>query len=99
MNLLTWFDSADAEAFGTALAKYFLERVPVQTPESKVKSTAKKQEALRKMFYKVDQFRAKGKLNFYKKAKFGNAFQWTLKDAGCPSDLVSELTKELLLRL
>ena len=95
--IIAWLDSKDVETFGQELALFFINKFPANA--QKEKSTAKRKEVITKMFYKIDQFKKNNKLNFYKKAKFGNVFQWTLKDAGYADEFIGDLTKELLLRL
>jgi hypothetical protein len=45
----------------------------------------------------VQMFRSRNKANFYKKARFGNAFKWKLREAGYDTAFVDELTMELML--
>ncbi len=97
--MIDWFDAKEAQEFGTDLARFFIESVPMTSPDKKDKSLGRKKEILGKLLHKVERFKKQSKLNFYKKAKFGNAFQWALKDAGYDSVFVDELTKELLLKL
>ena len=99
MRMFDWIDTREAQAFGSQLATFFIEHVPLSDSKGKAQTFSKKKEVLKKLFFKIDQFKAKNKLNFYKKAKFGNAFQWTLKDAGYDSEFVDELTKEILVKL
>ncbi len=97
--MIDWFDVSESQQFGTELANFFIERIPPSISNGKVKTLSKKKDVLGKMFMKLEQFRLRSKLNFYKKAKFGNAFQWTLKDAGYDPRFIDELTKEILLKL
>lgn len=97
--MIDWFDAKEAQEFGTELARFFIENVPPASSAKKDKSLGRKKEVLGKLIHKVERFKTQSKLNFYKKAKFGNAFQWALKDAGYDSVFVDELTKELLLKL
>jgi hypothetical protein len=97
--MIDWFNTNEAQKFGTELALFFIERIPPQASAGKVKTLSKKKEVLGKMFFKIEHFKHQHTLNFYKKAKFGNAFQWTLKDAGYDSEFTDELTKEILLKL
>lgn len=96
--MFSWFDAHDAQQFGIALACFFMERIPLETPNKKSKSIAKKQEVLDKMFLQIHFFKMKHKLNVYKKAKLGNAFKWQLLDANYDPELVAELTKLLMLK-
>ena len=97
--MFDWLDTREAQAFGSQLAAFFIERVPPSESTGKAQTLSKKKEVLKKLFFKIDQFKVQNKLNFYKKAKFGNTFQWTLKDAGYDSEFVDELTKEILVKL
>lgn len=77
----------------------YSERVPFESPFSKKKFATKTQETLKKIDLQVQQFRAGHPSNFYKKAKLGNSFKWTLRDAGYDKEYVDELTEWLMLRL
>lgn len=96
--MLSWFDSSEAEEFGNSLADLFIKRVPLDNAGRKAASTAKRQEVMEKMFLQVIQFRAKKKLNVYKKAKFGNTFKWRMREAGYDPAAVDELTHALMIR-
>mgnify|MGYP003510247192 CR=1 FL=1 len=80
--ILSWFDASEAKKFGTSLAHFYMERIPLETLGVKNISLSKRQEVLGKMFQQMARFRLEHKLNIYKKAKLGNAFKWTLTDAG-----------------
>lgn len=96
--MFNWFDARDAQKFGISLAEFFIERIPLEKPNKKSKSIAKKQEVLDKMFMQIQLYKMKHKLNIYKKAKLGNAFKWKLLDANYDPALTDELTKVLLLK-
>ena len=51
------------------------------------------------MFEEVAEFKAAHKLNIYKKAQLGNAFKWTLKEAGYQASDVDALTVLLMRQL
>ena len=93
--LLSWFDANEAKKFGEALAQFYIERIPLDAEGGK-KAASKKQEVLDKMFQKMARFRLEQKLNIYKNAQLGNAFKWTLTDAGYDPVYVDQLTKELM---
>jgi hypothetical protein len=97
--MIGWFDAKEAQKFGIELATFFTERIPPEATRRKEKTPAKKQEVVSKMFQQLERFKLQHKLNVYKKAKFGNAFQWALKDAGYDQAFINALTKELLLKL
>ena len=96
--MLAWLDAKEEQAFGRNLAQFYVERVPFEAPFSKKKFAAKTQEVLKKIEQQVQQFRSTRSMNFYKKAKLGNAFKWVLLDAGYDSEYVNELTEWLMLR-
>jgi GDP-D-mannose dehydratase len=96
--MLNWFAAKEEAAFGKSLAQFYLERVPFESPFSTKKFAAKTQDTLKKLELQVQQFKAGRQLNVYKKAKLGNAFKWTLRDAGYAADYVDELTEWLMLR-
>ena len=97
--MLKWFDAREEQAFGRALAKFYVERVPFESPFSKKKFAAKTQDTLKKVDLQVQQFKSGRALNVYKKAKLGNAFKWILRDAGYDTEYVDGLTEWLMLRL
>jgi hypothetical protein len=93
---LNWFDATEAKKFGTDLAHFFIERIPLEPTGKKEKSLAKKKEVLDKMFARIAQFKEKHKLNIYKKAQLGNTFKWELSEAGYDEEFVDDLTKMLM---
>lgn len=96
--VLSWFDASEAKEFGTSLAHFYIERIPLDTAGGKNKSITKKQEVMDKIFQQMVRFKLEHKLNIYKKAQLGNAFKWALKDAGYDPVFVDQLTKELMLK-
>ncbi|MEO8153080.1 MAG: hypothetical protein ABI605_08430 [Rhizobacter sp.] len=97
--MLTWFDAKEAQTFGKALAQFYVERVPFESPFSTKKFATKTQEVLKKLDLQVQQFKSNHSLNIYKKAKLGNAFKWALRDAGYDTEYVDGLTEWLMLRV
>lgn len=94
--MFSWLDAQEAQKFGTTLAEFFIERIPMEESGKKSKSLEKKQEVVQKMIQQIQIHRIDHKMNLYKKAKLANAFKWKLLDANYPSELVDELTKMLL---
>jgi hypothetical protein len=95
---LSWFDTKEEKKFGESLARFFMERTPVKADKSTKFIAKKQEELLNKMAQQIVQFRVQHKLNIYKKAQLGNAFKWTLRDAGYDHTYVDELTSWLMLR-
>jgi hypothetical protein len=83
-----WFDVKEAELFGNELAEFYDAR-----------SRANQQKLIVQCLQKARQFKSSHKLNFYKKAKLGNAFKWKLREKGHDMKLVDLLTKDILLAL
>lgn len=96
--VLNWFDASEAKAFGTSLAHFYIERIPFDMVVGKSQSITKGQEVMSKIFQQMERFKLEHKLNIYKKAQLGNAFKWTLKDAGYDPVFADQLTKELMLK-
>lgn len=94
----SWLDASQAKGFGETLAKFFMQRIPLDVPNKKTKSMAQKQEVLEKMYLQIIKFNSNKKLNIYKKAQLGNSFKWVLKEAGYDPDFVDQLTKELMVK-
>jgi hypothetical protein len=89
---IEWFDATEAERFGNTLAEFFIERIPLQGEKGKSKSLDKQFGVVDKMLAQVEQFKARNKLNVYKKAKLAGAFKEKLNGAGYDSKLVDEVT-------
>lgn len=96
--MFNWFNAGEEKKFGVALAKFFIERTPLGFDKSSKAFAKKQEELLNKMHQQVIQFKQQHKLNIYKKAQLGNAFKWTLRDAGYDTDYVDQLTSWLMLR-
>lgn len=97
--VMSWFDATQAKAFGVSLARYFIEKMPLESTDKQGRHAARTQQTLAKMQQQVEAFRQQHKPNLYKKARLGNAFKWTLGEAGYDSAYVDELTRWLMLRL
>ena len=94
-----WFNATRAEEFGTTLAKFFVEKMPADKKLNDAKFAAKTEFLLTKMSAQISVFKQEEKLNFYKTAKLGNAFKWTLKDAGIDETLSAKLVEWLVANL
>lgn len=97
--LFSWFDATAAKEFGGALARFYIERIPVDSAVNEKKFAAKTKEVLDKMALRVLQFKGANRLNTYKKAQLGNVFKWTLRDAGYGAAYIDRLTDWLVERL
>ena len=97
--MLGWFDAKEAEKFGTALARFFIEKMPPENKMNESKIASKTEYVLGKMTAQIKAFKEGQKLNFYKTAKLGNAFRWTLKDAGYEAAYIETLVAWLVAQL
>ena len=98
--LLSWFDATASKEFGTALAKFYIERIPVTaSTENDKKFASRTKAAMDKMSQRVDQFKTSHRLNTYKKAQLGNAFKWSLREAGYDKAYIDRLTEWLVTRI
>jgi hypothetical protein len=93
----SWFDAKEAEDFGISLAHFHIEKLPLGELGKKSRSPAKQRDSLNKLFQKMARFKQEHKLNVYKKARLGNAFKWTLKEAGYDPEYVDQIVKQLML--
>ena len=94
-----WFDAAPSKQFGTALASFYIAKLPVDSDKEDKKYANKKEFVTKKMFEQVTQFKLENRLNLYKKAQLGNAFKWALKDAGYPTTEIDQLTATVIRQL
>jgi len=98
--LKNWFDASKAQEFGKNLAEiYSAEYSIIEKKKEKASTVNKRAKLLGKLTSNVKQFGQAHSLNFYKKAKLGNAFKWALLEKGYDSKFVDKLTKEVILAL
>lgn len=97
--MLGWFDAKRAEEFGTSLAQTFIEKIPPDHQLNESKVASKTEYLLNKMTVQIKSFKQKERLNIYKTAKLGNAFRWTLKDAGYDDAFTEKLVEWLVTHL
>jgi hypothetical protein len=97
MGILQWFDTAEIDELARSIAAELVKRVPPSTLDAHTKKAA---ERLRNthdaIFDRAAKFARTQKLNIYKKARLGNQFRWSLKEAGYPPDFIESWTYELV---
>ena len=99
-GLFRWFDSSEAEAFARELAAFMVEDLRGENLDSlQGKSRKRAERTMLKAGRRIQDFRAKRRLNFYTKSKAANAFLWQLKEAGWPPAYATQMTEWLTLRL
>lgn len=97
--MFSWFSTSESVRFGQELASFLMAELSGSTARSDTKFTAKAEKALVRADQRVQEFRARERMNVYKKAKLANAFLWTLKDKGCSPEYADQLTDWLSVRL
>jgi hypothetical protein len=97
--MLSFFDASSAKEFGAGLARFYMERMPLNLALKEKQFAVKSLKVIDQMDLQVKTYRQKNKLNFYKMAQIGNAFKWALKDAGYDDGYVDKLTQWLVVAL
>ncbi len=97
MKIFQWLEPREIDELAAAIAAELIQRVPPSTLDSPTRKAA---DRLRNthdaIFARAAKFARTHRLNIYKKARFGNQFQWALKEAGYPSEFVESWTYELV---
>lgn len=97
--MLSWFSTAESARFGQELASDLFSELASTSGKPDPKFTAKAEKALQRAGQRVQEFKARERMNVLKKAKLANAFLWTLKDKGCNPEYANQLTDWLSMRL
>lgn len=98
--IFNWFDTKEIETFAVSLGNDFCQRVPLSTAKESTRDAARLLDgASHIILARVDKFVVNQRLNFYKKACFGNKFKWHLKDAGYPDAIVDPVVLAVVKRL
>jgi tetratricopeptide (TPR) repeat protein len=98
--ILNWFNGREAAAIGTTLADlYALQTAPGVATRDKKAAKNGPGSALREILERADREVRALQLNFYKKARFANAFKWRLTEKGVERQVADELTQLLILHL
>lgn len=97
--MFSWFSTSESVRFGQELATFVLAELSGLAGKADAKFTAKAEKALVRADQRVREFKARERMNVYKKAKLANAFLWTLRDKGCSQEYANQLTDWLSVRL
>jgi hypothetical protein len=97
--MLNWFSAAESERFGKELAEFVYTDIASSTVRDEAKFAARTEKTLLRAEQKLTEFKARERLNVFKKAKLANAFLWTLRDRGCPTEHADKLTEWLSTRM
>jgi hypothetical protein len=97
MKIFQWFETREVDELAAAIAAELVVRVPPSKLDSPTRKAA---DRLRNthdaIFSRAAKFARTHRLNIYTKARFGNQFQWALREAGYPSEFVESWTYELV---
>lgn len=99
MQLFGWFRAGEAEAFARELAAFMAAEFKGRLGELDAKGRKKAEKSMARADRKVQDFRAKHRLNFFQKSKLANRFLWSLKEAGWPDPYARQMTDWLTTRL
>ena len=101
MKLLNWFSTKHVDDFARALAIDLAKRYPptLDTAKEKRISQNRISKVLEDAYAKAVKFQREQRLGFYKKARFGNAFRWELKELGYSDKFVEVATEGLIVYL
>jgi hypothetical protein len=91
--VFSFFDANSAKSFGAEMARFYIQRMPLNTALKDKQFAARSSKILEQMEVQVRSYKRENKLNFYKVAQMGNAFKWSLKDAGYVDDYINKLTQ------
>ena len=98
--MLGWFDTKEVDAFADAVVAELRSRFPPTGVEvQKKKDVQRVLKGVDRLVARVEEFARGGRLNVYKKARFGNRVKWALKEAQYPEPFVEALTHELVAQL
>jgi len=97
--IFEWFDAKAAKDFGESLARFYAQRLPLDTKATQQQFGSRTAEVLKMMESQLLQFKRQNTLNMYKTAQMGNAFKWALKDAGYDDAYIDRLTEWLVINI
>ena len=100
MLMLEWFNTKTVDAFADSVVAELRMRFPPSGVDvQKKKDVERVLRGVERLHARVEEFARHGRLNVYKKARFGNRVKWALRDAQYPAEFVEACTAELLERL
>jgi tetratricopeptide (TPR) repeat protein len=97
--IMQWFDASEATKFGLELADQFARQQGSRVARQGNPAVGKQADELHLILERADREVRALRLNFYKKAKFANAFKWRLTENGVDREMADEVTQLLVLHL
>lgn len=101
MNFFSLFFGRKHDDFAGSLATEFINKCPpafVYNLNNR-KASNKFNRTVNRLYTQAHAYYVQNKLNLYTKARIGNIFMWSLKEAGYDEGLIEELTNGILLAL
>ena len=98
MNFFSLFSGRKHDDFAGNLAAEFINSCPPAFVYnlSNRKASNKFNKAVNRLYTQAHAYYVHNKLNLYTKARIGNKFMWSLKEAGYDEGLIEELTNGIL---
>ena len=91
--MFSFFDATSAKEFGAQLARFYIDRMPLNTGMNEKQFAVKSLKLMEQMDLQLRTYKQQNKLNLYKVAQMANAFKWALKDAGYEDAYIDKLTQ------
>ena len=98
--MLSWFNTKEVDAVADAVVAELRARFP--PPGHEVRNKKDVQRVLKgvdRVMARVEELARHGRLNVYKKARFGNRVQWALRESQYPAEFAEAMTHELITQL
>jgi hypothetical protein len=101
MALFSKVSSKEVDAFAEQLAEAIAKRYPpaMDAAEKRKVSANRLTKILEDAFDKAASFQRDNQLGWYKKASFGNAFRWKLKDLGYSERFIEVATEGVIVHI
>jgi len=98
MILFSWFSFKQHDEFANNLASEFIQDCPPSSINNTKnrKTNNKFNKSINKLYTQAYTYQNNVKLNIYTKARIGNKFMWSLKEAGYDEMFIEELTNGIL---
>jgi hypothetical protein len=98
--MLAWFDTREVDAFADQIVADLRARYPASGFDvAKKKDVERVLKSVDRLLARVEELARRGRLNVYKKARFGNRVKWGLREAQYPDEFADAMTHELVTQL
>jgi hypothetical protein len=98
--MFDWFNTKQVDAVADQIVADLRHRYPPSGFDvSKRKDVDRVVRSVDRLLARVEELARSGRLNVYKKARFGNRIKWALLEAQYPAEFAAAMTHELLTQL